>query len=90
MCWLYLGAILRGQGQAQSLLYTGLASRFSVYSRGVFRYPPLQRRCATTAMQSAVVIGLPLRSPSGMKWADVNAYDTFMVATWRSYCYLLQ
>jgi hypothetical protein len=37
---------------AQSLLYTGLASRFSVYSRGV-----------------------PLRSPSGRRGADVNAYS---------------
>src|SRR5438552_2937667 len=39
------------KGEAQSLLYTGLASRFSVYSRGE-----------------------PLRSPSGMRWASVNAY----------------
>jgi hypothetical protein len=33
------------------------------HSRGVLWYPPLQRRCAATAAQSAVVKGLPLWAP---------------------------
>src|SRR5260370_41162367 len=36
-----------------------------VYSRGALWYPPLQCRCTATAAQSAMVKGLPLRSPLG-------------------------